>query len=274
MALDASRKPLIHFDASLKLKEGPYSVDEDGHLVLDCAPFESYKQGKESVVPLPNKKTGPPHIGFYKEIGGNKVKILCPFGIQEQTKKKCEYQAELIADISKRGLELDKKNYPLIEALKGNYAGLVTLDKYETELAKLLKGTINLKLTHQASTMTTGFVTYKARWGPKYHRDTEKGLYALYSKLLDRFNSLIGPIDELSGLVTVPCTFCPITCNRMMWVWQRSDVDKGRDNDVQDGAHFSQLSNQFANNDARETIENMLIDISETHEPSCLLPVG
>ncbi|KAJ3377216.1 hypothetical protein HDU80_003417, partial [Chytriomyces hyalinus] len=163
------------------------------------------------------------------------------------------------------GLALDKKNYQLIEALEEKYAaGLVTLDEYEIDLARLLK----------ASTTTTGFVTYKAKWGPKYHGDTEDGLLALYSKLLDGFETIVGPVDELSGMVTVPRTFRPITCNGMMWVWQRWDVDKGRDNDKQDGAYFSQFSNRFANDDDREMIENMLIEISETHEPSILLHVG
>ncbi|KAJ3386959.1 hypothetical protein HDU80_000275 [Chytriomyces hyalinus] len=131
---------------------------------------------------------------------------------------------------------------------------------------------MNLRLVHKAFTSTTGFIEYKSKWGAKYHGDTEDGLHALYTRLLDGFDGPEGPIDELSGLPTTLRTFRPITRNCWMWVWQRWDVDKGRDDDEQDGAHFSQPSNRFANDDTREYIEAMLIEIVATSESLIRIP--
>ncbi|KAJ3234783.1 hypothetical protein HDU78_005629 [Chytriomyces hyalinus] len=169
---------------------------------------------------------------------------------------------------------LDLKNYPLLEVLEENYAlGLVTTVQYEAEVKRLLHGTKNLRLVFKACTSTAGFIEYKSKWGPKYHGNTQQGLHAHYSRRLAGFLGPLGPIDELSGLPTVLRTYRPITRNAMMWVDQRWDVEKGRDDEEQDGAHFpSVATGVFANDDSRESIESMLVEIAETHEPSVLLP--
>lgn len=59
-----------------------------------------------------------------------------------------------------------------------------------------------------------------------------------------------------------------------MWVLQRWDVTKGRDDESQDSAHFSQFSNRFANDFTLEYIEGMLAEIYEKRDPRYALPPG
>ncbi|KAI8613023.1 hypothetical protein BC830DRAFT_1082965 [Chytriomyces sp. MP71] len=53
----------------------------------------------------------------------------------------------------------------------------------------------------------------------------------------------------------------------------RRDVDKGHDNDEQDGAHLSITLNRIYLLKL-ETIKNMPVEVSETRKPSILIPVG
>ncbi|KAJ3410952.1 hypothetical protein HDV05_002965, partial [Chytridiales sp. JEL 0842] len=67
--LDASRKPIITFDANLLTTKAYCYVDENGTLKLVTPPFSSFKRRNESRVPPP-KRAGTPCIGFYQEVDG------------------------------------------------------------------------------------------------------------------------------------------------------------------------------------------------------------
>ncbi|KAJ3076499.1 hypothetical protein HK102_005410 [Quaeritorhiza haematococci] len=121
--------------------------------------------------------------------------------------------------------------------------------------------------SRQAAAETkVGFITYKAR-SCRYFDDKGSSLVRRYSRLLSGYD-LVGPLDELSNLPTVLRSYLAMEDNGNMWVWQRWDVTKGRDDDEQDGAHFNQFSNSN-----RETIRELLEeDIIKHSNPSIALP--
>ncbi|KAJ3085930.1 hypothetical protein HK100_008884, partial [Physocladia obscura] len=83
VTLKPDLKPKILFDSEISPKECSYIIDNDGTLIITCAPFEKYSR-KASDVAAP-QKVGTKCPGFIFTLNDVKVKVCCLFHQQSRT---------------------------------------------------------------------------------------------------------------------------------------------------------------------------------------------